>query len=352
MTLASLAEAWAWLDAIPYDSCESISVSAALGRVLAAPIQAPADLPDCDRAGTNGFAVRAAETEGAGPYNPLAPAGGLSLVSSGMAMPSAADAVLPLESVGEAESVDEARFVVAPIAPGEGVIRAGEQVRAGAKFLRAGRRLRALDVALLACLGIAKVAVRRMPQVELSIRGPRHGADALTPLLSGLLAQDGAVVDGGDLLLIAGRCGWGCDDDAPAAFIEAGGRIDLRGIAIRPGAMSSLGRLGTTPVLLLPGEPLACLAAYCMLASRLVRRMAGLGDSAPIAATLRRKISSGVGYADFSLVRLIGAHAEPILAGGLAGAADADGYVIVPETSEGFAQGSEVDVHRLEPGWI
>jgi molybdopterin molybdotransferase len=348
MSLASVAEAWAWLDAFSADACEKIAAAAGLGRVLAAPVDAASDLPDGDRAGANGYAVRAAEMEGASPYNPVAPAGGLVPVCSGMAMPAAADAVLAFESV------EEGRFVVAPIAPGEGVIRAGEQVSVGTEVLTAGHRLRAVDVALLACLGIADVVVRRVPRVKLAIRGPRHGADALTPLLSGLLVQDGAAVGDGDLLLIAGRCGWGGDDDAPAAFIEAGGRIDLRGVALRPGAMSSLGWLGATPALLLPGEPLACLAAYCVLASRLVRRMAGLAEPLPMKATLRRKISSGVGYAEFCLVRLIGTNAEPVggvETGGLAGAARADGYVLVPQTSEGFAPGSEVAVHRLDPSW-
>src|SRR5258708_13534946 len=61
-----------WIDraAAPL-GVEAMSGSDALGRILAESVAAPVDLPRCDRAAVDGVAVRAAETVGASPYNPL-----------------------------------------------------------------------------------------------------------------------------------------------------------------------------------------------------------------------------------------------------------------------------------------
>jgi molybdopterin molybdotransferase len=201
-------------------------------------------------------------------------------------------------------------------------------------------------LALLAALAVDTVRVRRAPKVRLVVRGPKHGPDVLTDLLSALAVQDGAVVsrDDGDIVVVAGGGGEGADDEAPAP-------LDIHGIAIRPGGSSGLGWRDGRPLLLLPGEPLACLAAYTLLAQRLLRRMGGLGPTQTVAARLTRKIVSGVGVTDFVRVRLDGERAEPLGAletGGLAGAARSDGYVVVPEASEGYPPGSPVAVQLWE----
>ena len=78
-----------------------------------------------------------------------------------------------------------------------------------------------------------------------------------------------------DLALIAGRSGCGADDDAAPA-LAATGRMLLHGLAIAPGGSTGLGRSDGVPVVLLPGEPLACLVAYELVAGPAVRRIAGL----------------------------------------------------------------------------
>src|SRR5882672_10988590 len=97
-----------WIDraAAPL-GVEAVSGSDALGRILAESVAAPADIPRCDRAAVDGVAVRAAETVGASPYNPLsfrpAPAGealprlGAARVDAGGRLPRGADTVVPLE---------------------------------------------------------------------------------------------------------------------------------------------------------------------------------------------------------------------------------------------------------------
>jgi molybdopterin molybdotransferase len=346
---ASLAAAWAWLDAVPLGPPETVPAASALGRVTAALVASPADQPDRDRAARDGYAVRAADTEGASAYAPI-PLPAMPIVA-GAALPPGTDAVL------EPDAFDGAALL--SLAPGESVVRQGEQLRRGDPAIPAGTRLRPDHIALLAELGIAALPVRPVPRVRLRIAGPKAGADTLTPLLAGLLARDGAAAtfaatDAADLIVVAGRSGPGPDDDAPAVLEAAGGRLDLHGIAIRPGGTSGLGWLDDVPVLLLPGEPLACLGAYTLLAARLVRRLAGLAwpPGRPTVVTLRRKIVSAIGVTDLARVSLHGDEAVPLGPpedGGLAGAARADGFVVVPEASEGHAAGSLATVHPFDP---
>jgi molybdopterin molybdotransferase len=107
-------------------------------------------------------------------------------------------------------------------------------------------------------------------------------------------------------------------------------------------------------VVLLPGEPLACLIAYDMLASRLVRRLAG-AETVSLCSTveceLARKIASGLGMTEIVPVALNDGRALPIgVEGGLAGAIRADGFVVVSDASEGYPAGGRVRVHLYDKG--
>lgn len=357
-----LARAWAWLDALPAPETEEICPpDRAAGRVLAAPVHALTALPPTDRAATDGYAVRAAETEGAGPYNPLPlPARPL---AAGEALPPGADAVLPFESAAPLAGRLDA---LAPAAAGEGVERRGAQLAEGAEALPAGTRLGPAALGLLALLGVPSVRLRARPSVALLVRGPKPPQrDALTPMLCALLARDGAAVTEipdiaaippADLILIAGRSAAGPDDDAVPALAGAGARIEAHGIALRPGGSAALARLGATPAILLPGEPLACLAAYDLLAARLLRRFAGLPGALPYPGRLLplgRKIVSAIGFTDLVRVALRDGAALPLgapEAGGLPAACRADGFVLVPERLEGYAAGETVRVRLYGEG--
>jgi molybdopterin molybdotransferase len=112
-----------------------------------------------------------------------------------------------------------------------------------------------------------------------------------------------------------------------------------------------MGRAGTAPVVLLPGDPLACLCAYELFAGRLVRRLGGRDPRLPHPvrdAEVGRKIVSAVGFVDVCRVRLAGGRAEPVGSveeGGLASTIRADGFVLVPAPLEGHAPGARVRVH-------
>jgi molybdopterin molybdotransferase len=265
--------------------------------------------------------------------------------------------------------------VLAPVAPGSGI----DPVRSSdAPSLIQGRRLRPQDVSCLAAMGAGSVPVLPRPRVALVVAGAKSGPDALTPLLQALLARDEAVVelvtptgdgepvlaaaltDPGiaacDLVLVAGRSGAGMDDTAAPALRAAGGTLALHGIALQPGGSCGLGALSagfrSIPVLLLPGDPLACLVAYDMLAARLVRRLAGAATALPYSVVeheLARKIASGLGITEIVPVRLSGGRAMPIGSdAGLPSAVQADGFVLVAEASEGYPGGARVPVYLYD----
>jgi len=326
-----LADALAWLaERTPRLPGERIPLADAAGRVLAAEVAAAWR---GRTAAIDGQAVRAAETEGASDYAPL-PVGGAPVVA-GAALPAATDAVLPLAAL------DVGPVARAAVARGHGV------VQAEAVTLPAGLALRPPHLALLA--QASDVEVVRQPVVSLRVAGAKAGPEALAAMLRALVAAAGGVVAetaGPDLLIHAGRSGPGTDDDGAAAFDA----LFAHGVLIRPGETAALGSIAGRPALLLPGAPLACATAFALLAAPALRRMAGLPEPAPVAATLARKLASGLGQIDAVRVRLADGVATPLgpaEGGSLAAGAGADGLVLVPAGSEGYPGGATVWVHPL-----
>lgn len=369
---STLADAWAWLDGVPNVAMrETLPSSRAVGRVLAGDICAPRDLPPARHAAIDGFAVHAADSAGAGIYSPvpltlsdLAGAGRALPVIAGAALPPEADAVLSFAAVSRAGP--DRLHIITEAAPGEGVSAGGRALRGGTVALAAGHVLRPQDVALLAMLGVANVQVVSRPRVRLAIAGPKEGqVEALEAMLRALVERDGGQPCGGvavsfgaaiaepteaAIILIAGRSGPGEDDVAAPAVVQAGGEVVMHGIAMRPGASSGVARLHEKTAVLLPGAPLACLTAYDMLAGRLIRRVAGLSCDLPYcraALRLGRKIVSAIGVIDVVPVALVEGAVVPTAStesGELPAACRAAGFVLVPESLEGYAEGESVSV--------
>ena len=358
----ALADVARWLDshsaALP---AEDVPLGEAAGRVLAVDIAAPADLPPADRAARDGVAVAAEATLGAGGYNPiLLTTDQAAPVSAGDPLPPGTDAVLPVEAVQPSPLGVE---VLDALPAGSGVERRGEQAKAGAVLLPAGRALRPQDIGLLATLGLDVVAVVRRPAVRILIAGgPRDGSEADAAMLAALVRRDGGVPEvrgpfgraaltepGADVVLVCGRTGLGADDDAPLLLADAG-TLAVHGVALRPGDSAGLGLAGGVPVALLPGEPAACATVYDLLAGRAVRRLGGRPADPPYATRrvpAARKLVSEIGFAEVYRVRLTDGGAEPVASAavaGLAAVARADGFVVIPAESEGVPAGADVTV--------
>jgi molybdopterin molybdotransferase len=381
-----LTEATAPLDA------EHVSLDAAAGRVTAAHVVSNQRVPDFARSMMDGYAVRAEDTEGASTYNPLRlkivgeilpgavsdvviKAGHAIRIMTGAAVPQGASGVLPAEY---AEEQNDEVLVHATISPGKHVGQPGEDIQQGDVVLPVSRVLRPQDVGLLSSIGAAEVSVVRRPRVRIVITGdellpagtPPHGCkipDANGPMLSALVRRDGgepevgaivaddpdavlqAMQSDADVVLVSGGSSVGQEDHAPRLLAEHG-ELAIHGIAMRPSSPTGMGRLGRRLVFLLPGNPVSCLCAYDFFAGRAIRKLGGRNETWPyrtMRGPLVRKISSAIGRLDYARVQCDDAGIVPLAVSGasiLSSTTRADGFVIVPADSEGFAAETEVEV--------
>jgi molybdopterin molybdotransferase len=307
----------------PVAETETVSLAAAHGRVVAADVAAPLDLPPFDNSAVDGFAVRhrdlnpAADTRlviagrltaGRAAAEPLA-AGEAVRIFTGAPMPTGADTVFMQEDVRvEGDTV----IVPAGLALGANRRLAGEDVHRGATVLPAGRRLSAQDVALAAAVGLTSLQVRRRVRVALFSTGdeivepgaPRPPAalyDANRYLMTGMLDRLGAAVtDLGilkdepaalaaaiaaaardhDLVLTSGGVSTGEADHVRSA-VDKIGRLVFWRVAIKPGRPVAMGviagsRPGTGAAFVgLPGNPVAVFVTFARVVRPLLLRLAG-----------------------------------------------------------------------------
>ncbi|MGH6814545.1 MAG: molybdopterin molybdotransferase MoeA [Hyphomicrobiaceae bacterium] len=387
-------DAAAWIDAnLAPLPAEDVPLADAAGRILAEDVQAAINVPAFDRAVADGFALRADETVGAGSYNPIPfrpgpaadhlAAGCAVRVNAGDPLPHGADAVAALEQC--ADNAGGSVTLIAAVAPGALVERAGNQAARGSRLAASGRRLRPVDIGLLASTGLVRVPTIRRPRVLCLLTGRSaipagiplsfgavHNANG--PLLCALIERDGGLpmepqrVDraltsirsalaqsGADIVLVAGSTGPGPDDHAAAA-LAAAGELAIHGIALRPGDTAGIGRTAAgVPVALLPGTPAACLWTYEFLAGRAIRRLGGRNPALPFPSrrmTAARKIVSEIGMTEVCPVQCSkDGTAAPIASfaeAGLMAAVRADGFVVVPEGREGYPQGAVVTVYLYD----
>src|ERR1700735_4350044 len=165
---------------------EVVLLDAALGRVLAADVVSPVDVPSFDRSNVDGFAVVAEDTFGASeeaprvvrlseeeihtgivPATVIHPGVAVSIATGGM-VPRGADAVVMVE-YAEAR-VRELRIARA-VTAGSGVSFAGTDITAGETVLRRGEVLTSRDTGVLAAIGVANVEVWRRPVVAILSTG-------------------------------------------------------------------------------------------------------------------------------------------------------------------------------------
>src|SRR5690242_14021941 len=173
------------IDQTPREA-EIVRLDAALGRVLAADVVSPVDVPSFDRSNVDGFAVVAEDTFGASEEVPrsvllceeeihtgIVPTtvihpGKAALIATGGMMPRGADAVVMVEHADV--SGHELRIARA-VTAGSGVSFAGTDITAGETVLRRGQLLTSRDTGVLAAIGVERVGVWRRPVVAILSTG-------------------------------------------------------------------------------------------------------------------------------------------------------------------------------------
>ncbi|PSC02717.1 molybdopterin molybdenumtransferase MoeA [Alsobacter soli] len=295
---------------------ETVPLWQADGRVLAEDVRALISLPPFDNSAVDGYAARTQDlaAEGAtrlpvrgrvaaGHATADLAAGCAARVFTGAPVPPGTDIVFMQEDV----TLEGDAVLLPPgLKKGANLRRAGEDVAAGAIVLPAGRRLRPQDVALAAAVGCADLPVRERLRVGLfstgdELRepgeplGPAQIYDSNRALLAALLGRMGVevndlgrlpdtrvAVEGAlrsaagshDLLVTSGGVSTGEEDHVRAA-VEAAGSLVFWRLAIKPGRPVALGVVGGTPLVGLPGNPVAVFVTGAHVLRPLVARLRG-----------------------------------------------------------------------------
>ena len=366
---------------VPIEDTEVSPIREARGRVLARQIIAQRDEPNYRRAAMDGYAVIADDTLGASEHSPVVlkigkevSRGAASRVHTGSKMPDHADAVVMVE---DAERLGDVAEMRAQVHPFENVGLKGEDVSRGELVLAPGHRLRPADIGLLASLEVHDVTVYRQPDVaiiptgeELVGGGPAEGEVVETNgLMNALLVEQwGAryryrdiVTDAqelieaallrdtdADLILTTGGTSVGIRDLVPEAVHKLG-KVLVHGIAISPGKPTALGLIENTPIACLPGFPVACLVASYAFVKPAIYQLAHVEREfeRTVTGTLASKLTGKPGSRTYARVAIRNGRIEPIMVSGsgiLSSMAKADGFVIIPENVEGYAEGQQVEV--------
>ncbi|AOW80108.1 molybdenum cofactor biosynthesis protein MoeA [Halodesulfurarchaeum formicicum] len=369
---------------------ETVPLEAADGRVLAETVESPRNVPDFPRAAMDGYAVRAEDTFGAADRSPAtlkvdADTAGperATWVHTGSPVAEPADAVVKTEyarEVGDEVEISRAAAV------GQNVSDVGEDLEAGQHLFDPGHRLRPSDLALLRSVEVETVTVRERPDVAVIPTGeelvesdpdPGEAIETNGIMVSSLVERWGGdathhevVTDDrealaqaieadldADLIVTTGGSSIGKRDLLPAV-VEDLGELLVHGVALKPGHPVALGQVEGTPVLMLPGYPVACIVNAWQFVRPILNWTADTEPDEParVDATLSRKIRSEPGIR--SCVRVTvedgedGPVAEPVHESGasiLSSVSLADGWVQVPESIEGYDAGDTVTVEFWE----
>jgi len=383
---------------------ERVPLLEALGRRLAEDVTAVDDVPGFDRSTMDGFAVRARDTFGASESLPAyldvtgevlmgrEAAGDLGVgqawrIPTGGMLPPGADAVAMIEYTEELD--DRTIGVTKPVAPGDHMVRAGEDIAAGSKVLPAGHVLRPQDLGVLAAVGLTEVPVARPVRVGIISTGdevvepheppgPGQVRDINSYTLYGLAAGAGAqariygiVLDSFDLLqeklqqavaecdlvLLSGGSSVGARDVAAKVLDTLGSPgVLFHGISIKPGKPTVGAVVDGKPVFGLPGHPVSAMVVFELLVTPLLKHGVYVDDPLefPVRARMKRNMRSAAGREDYIRVRLNreGGEitADPVLgkSGLISTMVRAGGLARIPVEKEGVEAGECVEVKLFE----
>jgi molybdopterin molybdotransferase len=381
----------------PVSARAKVPLREALGRVVAGDIVAPVNLPPFDNSAVDGYAVRGEDIDAvrerrftivdrvaAGHAATHAVKAGEAVrIFTGAPMPAGADTVFMQEDC----RIEGAHVIVPPgLSRGANRRLAGEDIRAGALALAAGRRLSAQDVALAAALGLTRLEVRRRVRVALFSTGdeiaepgmPLAGAalyDSNRYLLAAAVARFGAeVTDLGilrdepkalaaaiaaaaadhDLVLTSGGVSTG-EADYVRSAVESVGRIVFWRVAIKPGRPVAMGvipggKSGEAAAFVgLPGNPVAVFVTFVRVVRPLLLRLAGALPEPLVAMPARAAFSYKKRKDRREYVRVTLRPAGEGIVEAVKYPQDGAGVITSLTQTDGLAELSE-DVTTIEPG--
>ncbi len=368
------------------DRTEVIPLMQSIGRVVAAPLHAPYSVPEVSLAAMDGIAVRSRDTTGASDQAPVT-LPSYARVNTGNVVPPEFDAVVMIEDTWETDGL----FQIRKSAPPHQHIRpAGEDIREGRLVLPRGHVIRPFDIGALATYGITSIVVKAVrigiiptgsELVPIGTR-PKPGqvVESNTLMAEAFLSQMGATctrspivpddpelireslhaaAQKNDLVIISAGSSAGTRDFTESV-IRSLGDLLFHGVAMKPGKPVMLGKIGGTPVLGLPGYPLAAQTVLREFAAPLLEHWGF--PPAPrsiVSVRLAQPIISDIGFDEFVpvFVGRIGKklYGTPHAKGPAVQMTTikANGYCHIPAPAEGYEAGTVCEVFlTTDPGSI
>lgn len=347
---------------------ERVPLADSLGRVLAADVISPIDVPAFDRSNVDGFAVRSVDVIGAREEAPrqltvndevlspgIAPtqqveSGTATPIATGGMVPRGADAIVmiehtePVDSVGaEQDGVATGLQVFRSVTSGQFITAAGTDISRGETILRAGGVLTSREIGVLAALGLTEVSVRKRPRVAVISTGNEivapgdllplgsvydSNASILTAALTELgcepvplgtvrddveqlrsIVRDSLQSDAGcDAVILSGGTSKGAGDLSYVVVSELSDPgIVAHGVALKPGKPICLAVSDGKPVVVLPGFPTSAIFTFHELVAPVLRDLGGHPPKTrqTVEATLPVRVNSDRGRTEFLLVSLV-----------------------------------------------
>jgi molybdopterin molybdotransferase len=360
-SLTPLAEILLRLDTLVQPvATQDVALNAATGAILAVDVVAPVDMPLHSTALHDGWAISSEAVIDASPYSPTILSSLPVWMDAGQPMPAGTDAILPADAVAAANGNVE---VYASLAQKEGVLPARFDAAKETILFKAGKRLRAIDVAVLSTLAFDIIRIRAPRVTIISASAPRIETDTVAPVIADAVRARSGVPEiarlteleailskpDTDAIITIGGTGAGKNDKA-VKLLESLGNVEFHGFGISPGQTAALGSVNGCPVLMLPGRLDAALAAFLVVGSRLMARLTGSKENGTVQPiSLTRKVTSTIGLADIVFVRHVANGIEPLGSGifPLQALMQADGWILIPSGSEGVAAGTKVEMRNL-----
>lgn len=379
----------------PIQETVHLGIREALGRVLAADITAPINVPPYTNSAMDGYAVRGGDlptqhatnfaligTSWAGkPFTGTVGANQCVRIMTGAKVPAGADTVIMQEQV---QVQDQQVRIGAGHQAGQNVRHPGDDIRQGSALLSRGKKLGPAELGLLASQGIAQISVYRRVRVAFFSTG-----DELRPVgetlhdgqiydsnrytLYGMLLQAGVeLIDLGviadqldaiehamhaaaaqaDAIITTGGVSVG-DADYVKAVLEKLGQINFWRIAMKPGKPLALGKIGTAAFFGLPGNPVSVMATFYEFVLPALRALGGELPRTPLLlrAITQSRLQKSPGRTDFQrgilssengrlYVDASGMQASHILSG----MSRANCFIVLPQDSGNVDTGVEVTV--------
>jgi molybdopterin molybdotransferase len=396
----TLADAQAQFDAklATIVGVETVPFRDALGRVLARDLIATQDIPPHDNSAMDGYAVyfedlaasaatslvRGPRIAAGHPHTEVIARGQAAEIFTGAPMPAGPDTVVMAEDV----RVDADRISIPPgLKRGAHIRRAGEDVRRGETVLHGGLRLRPQDIGMIASLGLREIAVHRRLRVavfstgdELRDPGDALGSGAIFDINRytvmamldrlgcavtdlGILPDNAAMIHAAlaaaalehDLLLTSGGVSHGGEDRVREA-VKKLGAVNFWSLATKPGRVVALGHVAvaarSVPFIGLPGNPVAVVVMFLMIARPILLRLAGAKatERKPFRVRAGFGFEKKIGRREWLRARLAASYDGPIAlkysedgSGILSSMVETDGLIELGEDVARIAEGDMVD---------